>query len=583
MIRRMTSTPTREPVLSLYGSTSLGSSDIVLASMIYSASPELVEGVYSQSQKVGSAASENLEADSFGDATLGLDMAGRGSALAIHLMQSRLVPYFNAVSEGPAGPRLTAMADLGRSYLGNLKINQAHGAVAGLSGTSVATKILGIDTEFKGDMDAGGLRSIFAEARVGLDMTAFAADVTHSKAATTAMTRAGGVAFNVLAPGLRASTSHVMNFTANTATSLGASVLSRETAKFVSAQPIVSRVTTAGLNLATAVAPRLNFAVSETMAFSGRGLGVIAGRAAIPLALASGGFEVAAAVHEGNASRAAGAIGSIFGGLGMGLAGGALVGTLGGGPVGTVIGGVAGGVLGAIYGEKVAKDTLTDTMTGLMGTAPTEEGRHSTGYRVGRGIRSFGQDVSSSFSAMARSSSALGGGSPAVVEVVRQFSQTGSGRTLGENVRNVAENVGAGLQHLSDINPTQPRNILRVAVPLIQRHFSNVADTNERRHDIAVDRRGMDHMGLPELRNVILRSRHIDDNVEFQGRRMPVTEALRDPTYLNRLHHYFETRHMSGDADFSHEVAAIQELRERQTGQMSMTRVSPTAIPDLAR
>ena len=121
-----------------------------------------------------------------------------------------------------------------------------------------------------------------------------------------------------------------------------------------------------------------------------------AGRAAIPLALTAGGFEMAAAFEEGNAERAAGAFGSTLGGLAAGAAGGAIVGTMGGGPIGTVAGGIIGGIGGAIVGEKVAKKTMTETMAGIMGKKPAN-GEETTGYRIGRGIRSVGNGVSAGY------------------------------------------------------------------------------------------------------------------------------------------------------------------------------------------
>jgi len=98
---------------------------------------------------------------------------------------------------------------------------------------------------------------------------------------------------------------------------------------------------------------RLMPSASETMMGASR----LAGRAALPLAVASTAFDVGAGLAEHDGGRVAGATGRLAGGIGGGMAFGALAGAALGletGPgvvVTTVIGAIGGGILG----EKAAR------------------------------------------------------------------------------------------------------------------------------------------------------------------------------------------------------------------------------------
>jgi hypothetical protein len=106
-------------------------------------------------------------------------------------------------------------------------------------------------------------------------------------------------------------------------------------------------------------------------------IGRLAGRAAIPLALASGVFETATAWQAADRERAAGAVGAtgggILGGISAGFAAGAAAGALGGAPTGPgvlitgVVGGVVGAVGGAIVGEAVAREHAASMMGWALG------------------------------------------------------------------------------------------------------------------------------------------------------------------------------------------------------------------------
>lgn len=103
----------------------------------------------------------------------------------------------------------------------------------------------------------------------------------------------------------------------------------------------------------------------------------VAGRAAIPLAVASGAFETATAWQAGNRERAAEAVGStaggIIGGLAVGAAAGATAGVVGGsitgpGAIATgIAGGVIGGVGGAIVGGEAAKEYAQGATGWMLG------------------------------------------------------------------------------------------------------------------------------------------------------------------------------------------------------------------------
>ena len=112
----------------------------------------------------------------------------------------------------------------------------------------------------------------------------------------------------------------------------------------------------------------------STMHAAGR----MAGRAAIPLAVAAGGAETFVAVRAGDRERATGAVGGtlggIFGGLAVGAGAGALMGAATGSVVpgvGTitvgVVAGVAGGIGGAIVGEQAAQRYASRAIGWLTG------------------------------------------------------------------------------------------------------------------------------------------------------------------------------------------------------------------------
>lgn len=112
----------------------------------------------------------------------------------------------------------------------------------------------------------------------------------------------------------------------------------------------------------------------STMHAAGR----MAGRAAIPLAVAAGGAETFVAVRAGDRERATsavgGTLGGIFGGLAVGAGAGALMGAATGSVVpgvGTitvgVVAGVAGGIGGAIVGEQAAQRYASRAIGWLTG------------------------------------------------------------------------------------------------------------------------------------------------------------------------------------------------------------------------
>jgi len=107
-------------------------------------------------------------------------------------------------------------------------------------------------------------------------------------------------------------------------------------------------------------------------------IGRIAGRAAIPLAVAAGGVATYAATRAGDRDRASGAIGGTVGGILGGIAVGAAAGAVIGGTAGSVVpgigtvavgvvAGIAGGIGGAFVGEAAAKRYASSAVGWLTG------------------------------------------------------------------------------------------------------------------------------------------------------------------------------------------------------------------------
>jgi hypothetical protein len=249
------------------------------------------------------------------------------------------------------------------------------------------------------------------------------------------------------------------------------------------------------------------------------------GRAAVPLALAAGALETGVAIQQRNPEKAAGAIGSTLGGLAAGAGTGALLGTMGAGPVGTVVGTVVGGVAGAIVGEKVVKATMTNTIAGMMGTAPPD-GKETIGYRAGRTINHVGQTISN-------------GIEKAIGSPVGRVAVASTALAISPSVA-VAGTITNGIQELS------------------------------RRHDIASDRRSVDRLSFDQLRNEIKNDRILPDRVNHNGRVMNIEDACRDPAYVTRTLGNLERIHMGGKQDVSRQVALFQELQERQKNSQAM-------------
>lgn len=103
----------------------------------------------------------------------------------------------------------------------------------------------------------------------------------------------------------------------------------------------------------------------------GRGLVKIGGKAAIPLSLAMGAYDIATSENKGKA--ASGMAGSLAGGLAgakLGAMGGAAIGSIipgVGTAVGGALGGLAGGVGGAIFGEELGKSIYDGIVSNLDG------------------------------------------------------------------------------------------------------------------------------------------------------------------------------------------------------------------------
>ncbi len=455
------------------------------------------------------------------------------------------------------------------------------GAVMGLSGYGVATKLGGMDAGYNADINAGGERANYARASVAADTAGFAVDAVESGA-------------HVL--GKRA---------ANVAASL-------ENPATVSA---VGRMT----------------GVLE----SGGGKLLMAGvkRAAMPLALAAGGFEVAAAVKAHDPERAAGAVGSTLGGLAAGAGFGAIGGSVGG-PPGAVVGAVVGGVAGAIVGEKVAKEVGTNAMAGMMGEKPPE-GKETTSYKVGRGIRDA---VKPSVDFVKKHPIVLATGplAPAIAgigaaveskagqAVVKEVKQTASslwsrGTSMLQSAKESVTGLFTGQDKLAAAATEMSKNQSwvrhadrsedgKISAAELRRSMAGHgqkeagADKNHdgritakemtqylnegiaaERREIAIDRRGMDKMSADQLRKAIHDDNILPDTVKIGGKQVDITTALKNPAYLDRVADRFEAMHLRGDHDYSKQVAMLRELQERQSGQMIPTQIGPSVAMQLGR
>ena len=112
--------------------------------------------------------------------------------------------------------------------------------------------------------------------------------------------------------------------------------------------------------------------ISKGMGVLGKGLMKVGGKAAIPLSLAMGAYDIATSENKGKA--ASGMAGSLAGGLAgakLGAMGGAALGSIIPGigtAVGGALGGLIGGVGGAIFGEEIGNsiyEGITNNLEGL--------------------------------------------------------------------------------------------------------------------------------------------------------------------------------------------------------------------------
>ncbi|PZP55533.1 MAG: hypothetical protein DI586_06540 [Micavibrio aeruginosavorus] len=465
----------------------------------------------------------------------------------------------------------------------------SKGAVMGMSAYGIATKLGGIDENFSADNKAGGERAAYAKASVLADMGGFGADAIESGA-------------------------HVLT---NRAAQVAANLENPST-----------------INAVGKMAGILE---------SGGGKLLVAGakRAAMPLALAAGGFEVAAAIKARDPERAAGAVGGTFGGLVAGAGMGALGGSVAG-PPGAVVGGIVGGVAGAIVGEKVAKEVGTNAMAGIMGEKPPE-GKETTSYKVGRTLRD-GVKPSVDFVKKHPIVLATGPLLPVVAGVGAAL-ESKTGKTVIRETRQAFDNVVAGGVDMfrsarngiagfftgkEDPRKDPPDRLAGAAAEMSKnqswvRHadrngdgkvssaeirrsmaghgqresgadknhdgristkevtqFLNEGIAAERR-EIAIDRRGLDRMSADQLRKAIHDDNILPDTVKIGGKQMDITTALKNPEYLDKVADRFEAMHVRGDHDYSKQVAMLRELQERQSGHTTPTQVGPSLAAQLGR
>lgn len=279
-------------------------------------------------------------------------------------------------------------------------------------------------------------------------------------------------------------------------------------------------------------------------------------RAALPLALGAGGFEVAAAVKAHDPARAAGATGCTVGGIVLGAGTGLLVGSESG--PGAILTAIGGGIAGCVIGEAATKRYATGLAADLMGDpidpdAARYGGLADSNNYVGV-VSADSQAAPDSF--MGRVLDENGDGAYSAAEHEKLYRALGLTHTNGQ--------IG-----IRDMNSDHALTGADAVIALEEKF-------RERNKDVWSAQNDMLGFDADQLFDALAQDGTIPDPVRWNGREMPMREALRDPEFVQKNIEALEIKYARGDGDYSEAIAALRQLRALEPPQAA------APVPELA-